>query len=33
MFEKAAEMAPRNSIPLQNLWYLYYYDEKDVPGG
>ena len=30
MYEKAAETAPRNTIPLQNLWYLYYYYKKDV---
>ena len=30
MFEKAAEVAPHNSIPLQNLWYLYYYSTRDV---
>ncbi len=30
MFEKGAEVSPRNSIPLQNLWYLYYYYKKDV---
>jgi len=31
MYEKAAETAPHNTIPLQNLWYLYYYYKKDVP--
>jgi tetratricopeptide (TPR) repeat protein len=30
MYEKAAETAPHNTIPLQNLWYLYYYYKKDV---
>ncbi|MCX6574321.1 MAG: protein kinase [Candidatus Aminicenantes bacterium] len=30
MYEKAAELAPHNSIPLLNLWYLYYYYKKDV---
>lgn len=30
MYEKAAEMAPHNTIPLQNLWYLDYYYRKDV---
>jgi Flp pilus assembly protein TadD len=30
MYEKAAEIAPRNTIPLQNLWYLYYYYVKDL---
>ena len=29
MYEKAAETAPHNTIPLQNLWYLYYYYKKD----
>jgi serine/threonine protein kinase/Flp pilus assembly protein TadD len=30
MYEKAAEIAPHNTIPLQNLWYLYYNYKKDV---
>jgi Flp pilus assembly protein TadD len=30
MYEKAAELAPHNSIPLLNLWYLYYYSQGDV---
>ncbi|MGZ5478305.1 MAG: tetratricopeptide repeat protein [Candidatus Aminicenantales bacterium] len=30
MYEKAAEMAPHNTIPVQNLWYLDYYYRKDV---
>ena len=30
MYEKAAETAPHNTIPLQNLWYLDYYYRKDV---
>jgi Flp pilus assembly protein TadD len=30
MYEKAAELAPHNSIPILNLWYLYYYFMKDV---
>ena len=30
MYEKAAELAPHNSIPLLNLWYLYYYYKRDV---
>ncbi len=30
MYEKAAELAPHNSIPLLNLWYLYCYSLKDV---
>ncbi len=33
MYEKAAETAPRNTIPLQNLWYLYYYYQEGRPGG
>ncbi len=30
MFEEAAETAPHNTIPLQNLWYLDYYYRRDV---
>jgi tetratricopeptide (TPR) repeat protein len=30
MFEKAAQHAPRNSVPLQNLWYLHLYYRKDA---
>jgi eukaryotic-like serine/threonine-protein kinase len=30
MFEKAARIAPHNPIPLLNLWYLDYYQKKDV---
>lgn len=30
MYDKAAELAPHNTIPLQNLWYLSYYYRKDV---
>jgi Flp pilus assembly protein TadD len=30
MFEKAAELAPRNSIPLLNLWYSQNLLQKDI---
>ena len=30
MFEKAAEIAPRNSIPLQNLWFIHMNRNKDA---
>ena len=30
MYEKAAELAPRNSIPLYNLWNVAYYNRKDI---
>ncbi len=30
LFEKAAEVAPRNSIPLQNLWYCQGFFLKDI---
>ena len=30
MYEKATELAPHNTIPILNLWYLYYYYKKDV---
>lgn len=33
MFEKAAEVAPRNSIPLQNLWYVQLLYTKDPKAG
>lgn len=29
MFEKAAELAPRNSIPLGNLWFIHIFFRKD----
>jgi len=32
MYEQAAEMAPHNSIPLQNLWYCDLYFRKDITG-
>jgi serine/threonine protein kinase/Flp pilus assembly protein TadD len=30
MFEKAAEVAPRNSIPLQNLWFCHSIYRRDI---
>jgi tetratricopeptide (TPR) repeat protein len=30
MFTKAAEIAPRNSLPLANLWLTYMYQKKDA---
>jgi tetratricopeptide (TPR) repeat protein len=30
MFEKAAEVAPRNSIPLQNLWFCHSVFRRDI---
>jgi Flp pilus assembly protein TadD len=33
MFEKAAEVAPRNSIPLQNLWFVQLLYTKDPRAG
>ncbi|NTU51649.1 MAG: tetratricopeptide repeat protein, partial [Candidatus Aminicenantes bacterium] len=30
MYEKAAEVAPRNSIPLLNLWYSHCFFRKDI---
>jgi len=33
MFEKAAEVAPRNGIPLQNLWFLYMFNIKNPAAG
>lgn len=29
MYEKAAQVAPRNSIPLQNLWFLHMFNTKN----
>ena len=31
LFEAASKRAPRNSIPLQNLWYLHMHFRKDAP--
>jgi tetratricopeptide (TPR) repeat protein len=33
MFEKAADLAPRNSIPLLNLWFSQSVFRKDIRGG
>lgn len=33
MFKKAAEVAPRSSIPLSNLWFTYMYQKKDAAAG
>jgi tetratricopeptide (TPR) repeat protein len=33
MFKKAAEIAPRNSLPLANLWLTYMYQNKDAAAG
>jgi serine/threonine protein kinase/tetratricopeptide (TPR) repeat protein len=30
MYERAAQVAPRNSIPLQNLWFLYMFNIKNA---
>jgi serine/threonine protein kinase/tetratricopeptide (TPR) repeat protein len=33
MFEKAAEVAPRNSIPLQNMWFVFMFYTKNAAAG
>jgi tetratricopeptide (TPR) repeat protein len=33
MFYKAAEIAPRHSLPLTNLWFTYMFQEKNAAAG